>query len=95
MCPRIDLSGEVKQEQSKKIEDLTNALVESQKRITSLETMNQVLREKLVNLKNGQKANTETLTKIVEKIAKDEGAAVPFKLLHRNRLEHDPEETIR
>jgi hypothetical protein len=47
-------------------------LIESQKRITSLETMNQVLREKLLDLENGQKANTETLTAIVQKIAKEE-----------------------
>ena len=43
----IDLSGEVKQEQSKKIEDLTNALIESQKRLSALETTNQTLREKI------------------------------------------------
>ena len=77
LSSRLDYSiviqiGKVKQEQSKKIEDLTNALIESQKRITSLETMNQVLREKLLDLENGQKANTETLTAIVQKIAKEE-----------------------
>jgi hypothetical protein len=49
-----------KQEQSNKIEDLTNALIESQKRLSALETINQTLREKITELENGQKANTET-----------------------------------
>ena len=60
MCPRIDLAVKSKQEQSKKIEDLTNALIESQKRLSTLETINQTLREKITELENGQKANTET-----------------------------------
>jgi len=51
----IDLSGEVKQEQSKKMEDITDALIESQKRLSVLETINQTLREKITELENGQK----------------------------------------
>lgn len=58
--------------------DYSNRLQIGQKRITALETTNQALREKIVELENGQKANTEPLTKIVEKIAKDEGVTVPL-----------------
>lgn len=58
-----------KQQQAKRIEDLTNALFESQKKLTSIETTNEVLRGKIAELESAQNTTKEIVTDLTERLA--------------------------
>jgi hypothetical protein len=54
---------------AKKLIELENALVESQRKITALETTNEVLRKRLDELENGQKTMSETVGNLNERMS--------------------------
>ncbi|MGA2310463.1 MAG: hypothetical protein ABSG57_13070 [Candidatus Bathyarchaeia archaeon] len=63
-----DVSGKAKREQSEKIESLELALLESQKRVTALETTNETLRTRITQLESGQNSMGRMMVDFKERI---------------------------
>ena len=62
---------------AKKLMELENALIESQKRVTTLETTNEVLRKKIEQLETDMKETQTDLTDLAQRLAQLEKANKP------------------